>query len=386
MYQVSNDYKNAIANGNRQIALLCFPDAVFTNEDIDISGNGIEFNDYFCVDGDISIGKALSNELNFTLFNESHLLDEYEFGEFLAYTGVLTSKAEVLSIPDGVINIPVGEWWSAYNTAPYLKRDGVAVSSQPSEPVVCLAYYFGKIYAICGNSYKVYNTDGTVDSSASVSDFMLDKVRRSFRRKGIVLDYIRASGHRFALVYAGRTKFGYEIVPFGWFTADRPNVGSTITLRFNCFDRMQMFEDDMPSDADLNITYPITFKNLVGAICTKVGITDNTGNFINSTAQLTARPEEFDRATMRTVIAWLAEAAGSNAKIDYDGRLSFPWLISTPQRFDEHNYTEYHPYWYSTPVIDKLHSRTTANNTEHTVGSGTVPYLIQDNPLLEGVT
>lgn len=386
MYQVSNDYKNAIANGNQQIALLCFPDAVFTNEDIDISGDGIEFNDYFCTDGNISIGKALSNELNFTLFNDRHLLDNYGFGEFLAYTGVLISKSDVAGMPDGVINIPVGEWWSAYSTSPYLKRDGVAVASQPTEPVICLAYYFGKVYAICENSYKVYDTDGTVASSVTVSDFMRDKAKRSFRGKGFVLDYIRDSGRRSLLVYSGRTKFGYEIVPYGWFTADRPNVGSVITLRFNCYDRMQKFEDDMPSNADLNITYPITFKNLLGAICTKVGITDNTGNFINSTAQLTARPEEFDRATMRTVVAWIAEASGSNAKIDYDGNLTFPWLISTPQSFDEHNYTEYHPFWYATPVIDKLHNRTTANSTEHTVGTGTVPYLIQDNPLLEGVT
>lgn len=384
MYQVSNDYKTAIANGEQQIALLCFPDAVFTNEDIDISGDGIEFNDYFCTDGDISIGKALSNELNFTLFNDRHLLDDYEFGEFLAYLGVMTGKETVAN--SGTANILLNVKWVGNSTSPYLTRNGSAVSSQPPSAVNSLVYYNDRVYAFYTGGCKVYKTNGTVDNTVVVSDATIDKANRLMTGKGIVIDYSRTDGIRNTIVRQGTEKRTYEIVPLGWFTADRPNVGSTITLRFNCFDRMQKFEADMPSDADLNITYPITFKNLVGAICTKVGITDNTGDFINSTAQLTERPEEFDHATMRTVIAWLAEASGSNAKIDYDGSLTFAWLLNTSQSFDEHDYTEYHPYWYTTPVIDKLYNRTTAKNAENTVGNGSVSYLIQDNPLLEGVT
>ena len=69
MYSASNDFHTAVANGAHQIALLIFDDAVFTNDDINVS-SGIEFHDYFNTETDLSIGQALSNEINFSIFND----------------------------------------------------------------------------------------------------------------------------------------------------------------------------------------------------------------------------------------------------------------------------------------------------------------------------
>ena len=67
MYSASEAFHNAVANGAHQMALLIFDDAVFTNDDINVTA-GIEFNDYFNTEEDLAIGQALSNEISFSIF------------------------------------------------------------------------------------------------------------------------------------------------------------------------------------------------------------------------------------------------------------------------------------------------------------------------------
>jgi hypothetical protein len=108
--------------------------------------------------------------------------------------------------------------------------------------------------------------------------------------------------------------------------------------------------------------------------------------FINSTATITSEPDEFENTTMRQVLQWIAEAAASVLRFNRDGQLVFDWLRSTSLALDEGNYSEFAPYWYETKVIDKLYNRRTENGADNTVGTGENAYLIQDNPLLRGVS
>ena len=88
---------------------------------------------------------------------------------------------------------------------------------------------------------------------------------------------------------------------------------------------------------------------------------------------------------MRDVIGWIAEAAGSNARFDRDGYLVMDWLhTNTGQVYAETDYSEFQPYWYQTPRVDKLYNRRTADGDEKIRGNGSEGYLIQDNPLLNG--
>ena len=111
-----------------------------------------------------------------------------------------------------------------------------------------------------------------------------------------------------------------------------------------------------------------------------------TTTFINSTAKITKEPDDFKTATMREVLKWIAEAAGSNAKFNRDGVLEMMWLRSTTQSYEATNYEEFNPYWYQTKKVTKLYNRDTQGGTDKTVGTGKEAYLIQDNPLLRGVS
>ena len=379
MYPASNTFHTAVANGNPQMALLLFPDAVFTNEDIDVE-KGIEFNDYFNTEEDISIGQAISNEFRFSLFNDERLLNDYVFGEFKALLGVQIDVSTYsvngnCMIQDGA-NVYVGR-----DTSPYLRLNGRAVSGGPNWPVKSLVSINNMMFCFGENGNCVVMDESTGEfSPASVNAFMLNKVRRDYCNAGFRYD----ADERTVMLWKNGAVQTYEFVPLGTFVADRPNAPDNIEIDFNCNDLMMKFKGDMPSKEELGITYPVTFGNLLTALCNYAEVPYAGGSFINSDATLDKEPEEFGNCTMRDVVGWIAEAAASNARISRDGALVLDWLKTTEQAYDEHDYSDFQPYWYETAPIDKLHNRSTQTDSESTVGDGTRGYLIQDNPLLRG--
>ena len=378
MYSASNAFHNAVANGAHQIALLIFNDAVFTNDDIDVSA-GIQFNDYFNTEDDLTIGTALSNEISFSLFNDERLLNDYEFGDFTATIGAQIGNETVTA--QGTLQAQSdNHTYVAYSTSPYLKRDGVAVSSQPARAVKSMLIYDGTVYCLLVNGAVIGYKDSTgATKSVSVNDFMLRQMTK-WDGKGI------SYSNRILRIWKGTNKRTYEFVPLGVFTAERPNVPDVIQIQFTCYDLMQKFDKDMPSAEELGLTYPTTFSNLFIKLCSYAGVQYGSTYFINSTASIDEEPEEFKNATMREVLQWLAEAAGSVARINRDGRLVMDWLHNTSTVIDEHGYKEFNPYWYETKSVSKLYNRGSDGSYENTVGSGDEGYLIQDNPLLRGVT
>ena len=385
MYQTSADFHTAVANGNPQMALLVFPDAIFSNEDIDVD-RGIEFNDYFNMEEDIAIGQALSNELTFSLFNDKRLLNNYGFGEMKATLGVKISESSI-SYSGNCMVQEGNDTYIGRNSNPYLRKNGSTMANAPTWAVHCLLIKDGKLYCFGDSNTKVFKlSDGSVVSETP-NAFMQDKVKRDWWNMGVRYNETERS----LKMWKGAKVHTYEFVPLGTFIADRPNAPDNIEIDFHCNDLMMKFKDDMPGDSALGISYPVTFKALLQALCTKCSVPYGAGDFINSTATLAKRPEEFDNCTMREVVAWIAEAAGSNARINRDGYLVMDWIHTLEQgdamaELDEHDYMDYQPYWYTTEPISKLHNRTTQDNSEKTAGTGSVGYLIQDNPLLKGVS
>ena len=377
MYSASGAFHQAVANGAHQIALLIFSDAVFTNDDINVT-KGIEFHDYFNTEEDMTMGKALSNELSFSLFNDRRLLNNYEFGDFIATIGAQIGNDTVTA--NGTIQAQsASHTYVAYSTSPYLKRDGTAVNSQPTAQIKSILIYNGLVYCyLANNTVKVYKdlTGGT--QNVQVNDFMKAQMA-GWEGKGI------AFVNRILKIWKGTNLRTYEFVPLGKFTAERPNVPNKIELHFSCYDFMQKFEKDMPDDTTLGITYPCTFSNLFVKMCQHLGVTYTSTEFINSTAQLTGRPEDFKNATMREVLQWIAEAAASVARFNRDGNLVFDWIRQTSLRIDETGYKEFDPYWYTTKRVTKLCNRASNGDYDNYVGTGDEAYLIQDNPLLKGV-
>ena len=380
MYSASNAFHQAVANNAHQIAMLIFDDTVFTNEDINVT-KGIEFNDYFNTEEDLSIGKALSNEISFSLFNDDRLLNDYAFGLFTATIGVQISD-ELFVTHSSIYVESESNVYTATMQRPFIKRNGTALGTQPNNPLKSILIYNGKVYCFdTYGGYIVYNdADGTV-ANVTVNQFMLNKAS-GWEYVGL---YYNAST-RILKRYEGPRIQTYEFVPLGRFMAERPNVPNVIEINFTCYDRMQEFEKDMPDDATLGITYPCSFSNLFVKMCNHLNVPYRTSTFINSAATISARPEEFDRATMRDVLQWLAEAAASVARFDRDGYLIFDWLRTTSRSIDENGYSDFSPYWYQTKRITKLCNRASNGEYESNAGSGNETYLIQDNPLLRGVT
>ena len=375
MYAVSNAFHQAVANGAKQKAMLIFPDLVFTDEDIDVDA-GIECDDSFNLEKDVAIGQKTSNEIRFALFNDLRLLNDYEFGEFIATLGVKIGEDTYQQ--NGSVMVTTG--YASYigdSAQPYLRRNGRAMDVQPSFPVKSMLACEGKLWVFNGSGrYAVYNdqTGANITSLNPVNAFMLHK-SMGWKGKGI---YYNPTS-RILFIWER-----YEFCPLGVFDAERPNIPDQIRIDMTCHDRMMKFEKDMPSAEELGISYPTTIGTLFVKMCKYVGVPYRTASFINSGATIDEEPSSFQNVTMRTVIGWIAEAACSNARFDRDGYLVMDWYRNTSQSYSEKDYQEFQVYWYATQAIDKLVNRSTASGEDSEAGSGDVGYLIQDNPLLEG--
>lgn len=378
MYQASQNFHDAVASGAHQIALLIFDDAVFTNDDIDVSA-GIEFHDYFNAETDIAIGQALSNEISFNIFNDSNLLNNYSFGDFTATIGAQIGN-ETVTAHGNIYAESASHTYQANSSSPYLLRDGTAVSSQPARAITSMLIYDGTVYCRLANGAFVgYKDSNGATQSITLNNFMKEQMAK-WEGKGI--SYI----NRILKIWNGTNLRTYEFVPLGRFTAERPNVPTVNAIHFTCYDFMQKFEKDMPENSEMNLSFPCTFSNLFIRMCQHVGVQYASPYFTNSTATISERPDEFNNATIREVLQWLAEAAGSIARFNRDGILIFDWVRQTSVQIDETGYSEFNPYWYQTRLVEKLINRAADGSYINEVGLGRETYLIQDNPLLKGVT
>lgn len=381
MYAASQAFHDAVKNGNDQMPLLIFQDAVFSSGDIDVD-TGIEFDDNFNMEEDIAIGQATSNEIRFTLINDLGLLNDFEFGEFVATLGVQIGTTTYHQYGPVMMTTEQAEYVSN-SSRPYLKRNGTALAVQPDSRVQSMMAWNGKVYVFTesGNP-KVYDdaTGADITNANPLNDFMLNKGERltgyGYYLNGNIL-------HEF---YGGKDNV-FEFVPLGTFLAERPRVPDQIRIEMTCYDRMTKFDKDMPKSAEFQRSYPCTVAQLLSAMCTYLNVPVNMGSgFINSGLNIPKEPADFENATMRQVLMWIAEAAGSNARFNRDGVLVLDWLHeNTGQQYDEHDYVDMQQTWYETPVIDKLYNRDSQGSQEKTFGNGAVGYLIMDNPILKGI-
>lgn len=378
MYAASADFHRAVAAGNHQMPLLIFKDAVFTEQDIDVE-EGLQFDDYFNIEEDISVGQVPSNELRFTLFNDDRLLNDYGFGEFTGTLGVMIGTKNYQQFAPVKVITGYGEW-QGFDEYPFIRKDGRVLSAQPGFAVKSLLAYDGKVWAFSDNGrYVCYNdaTEANITAQNPVNAFM--------RKKSIGWNgrgYYYNPTSRILFIYDAGVQYRYEFVPLGVFIADRPNVPDQIRVSMVCHDRMMKFEKDMPDSDELGVSYPTTVKTLFERMCKYFGVPYRTSTFTNSGAVIEEEPEAFRYSTARTVMGWIAETAGSNARFDRDGYLIMDWVHSSGTTINESGYTEFLPYWYETTKVDKLYNRDTSVGEDEIVGSGKNGYLIQNNPIL----
>ena len=382
MYPVSAAFHTAVKNGNPQKALLIFSDLVFTNDDINVQ-NGIEFRDYFNTEEDIAIGQALSNEISFSLFNDERLLNDYTFGDFLATIGVLIEDGRYSQ--RGICQVTVGnDTYIADSRSPFLKKNGNPMGTSPTQQIKSMLAYDGNLYCFGEdeNYCIVYSLSNGAVQNVTINPFMRRKAHRFWQGKGIYY------ANRMLNIWQAGVIETYEFCPLGHFSAERPKAPDKIQIDMTCNDWMTKFDEDWTAGTTPSVSYPATIASLYSSVCASVGVSCKTPNpFINGSAVISKEPEDFNTATKRDVLKWIAEAACANARMDRDGYVILDWIrMNTGQAFNANGYQEFEPYWYKTKKVSKLYNRDSSEGTDKTSGDGDECYLILDNPLLKGVS
>ena len=185
----------------------------------------------------------------------------------------------------------------------------------------------------------------------------------------------------------------YEFAPLGVFIAQRPDVVRKKIIEVDANDQMVLFDKEIPADMTMNFTSSTTLYNVANFLCGCAGVSLKTNAWLNSDIRVTSEPEQFEGATMREILGWIAEAACANARFTRDGKLEFAWFTQVNRTFDEHDYSEFNTAWYEVKKIDGLNIRNADSTAELplvyneqtgaiTSGNGTNIYMIQDNPFL----
>ena len=90
MITPSQAFQTAYESGAPQRMVFQFINGtIISNEDIDVSA-GVDFNEIFCSETDLTIGLCPSSEISFTLLNDDGHYNNFTYGQFTAYLGVLT--------------------------------------------------------------------------------------------------------------------------------------------------------------------------------------------------------------------------------------------------------------------------------------------------------
>ena len=184
----------------------------------------------------------------------------------------------------------------------------------------------------------------------------------------------------------------YEFIPLGIYIVDRPDVVQKDIIQISAQDRMELFDVEMPGKTDLSLSpsasTPVRLYDLLEAMCTYAGVTlaSNSTTFLNYDLMFTSWPSKyFESRTMREVLKWIAEAAGSIARFNRSGELEIAWVNDLTETvvYDEHDYSEFTRTWYETAEIDGLKVRNQGETSESSYGTNPEnPYVIAGNPFL----
>lgn len=357
MQAVSSTFHAAVLAGAPQSAYLRFEDDIFSNEDIDVSGGGLRWNQAFCNETDLKIGATMSASLSCELLNENKVLQDYEFGEFHAWLGVRISNIEqdtFMGLASGGTGVTTRSVMLG-SSPNWILVDGTALGSQPAFEPVSMVVDGGKVYAVSvTGAVWGYDLENGAVMTLDLTDHMEAKAL-SFARRGLFVSCWEFD--QVAITHQWTKKSGYrqvfEFCRLGVFTAERPAKLMDATVSLDAHDRMVLFEGHLGSEITIPSQTGITFAALMTAMCNDVGVTFATQSFPNSTLVYKKAKSKFKTATYREIIGYVAEAAGRVARMTRDGKLEFVWLNPTQLRVTPDKYSEAAIYSYTVQKIGR---------------------------------
>lgn len=173
----------------------------------------------------------------------------------------------------------------------------------------------------------------------------------------------------------------FEYITLGIFKGERPEKVRGKLINFSAYDRMVYF-DISAEDFIAGLTFPTTLGEIYQKLCDFVGVNPVSLTFINSDKQFTFNPFSNAEYTAREILAWIAEAAGSYARINPSGNVELTWFTNKSHTILKSDRFEMTESEFTAPAIDKLEVYNSYGDQLVTAGEGSNTYVISDNPFL----
>lgn len=389
MLSVSNEFLQAVKNRAAQDIRLEFADgSVIGKADIAATSGGLTYTEILNGDTDMTFGRAVMSELSAVLVNADGRFTNFNFErEFTAKigVGVSTTTAQVVQSGATVTWTEDDGYLLQYSvySATQIRYNRKAPNSTYFQTLylscsnaVSLIIYGNNIYAI-GTDYQIIRawerTSYTSHKTLSVP---------SEYPAGVSGDQVKGwadAGTSVRLVDGTGTAFEY--VPLGVFKGERPEKVRGKLIEFVSHDRMSLFDKSAESFTD-GLTFPCTLGEIFTKLCSFCGVGYVSAAFPNSDKSFATNPLDDTDYTCREVLGWIAEAAGSYARMSRDGAVELVWFSAvdyTVTRKDRFEMTESE---FETPPIDRLEVYSSYGDQLNTSGTGDVVYGITDNPFL----
>lgn len=388
MLAVSADFLQAIKDKSPQDVRLEFAGGdVIGTSDIAITAGGLTYTEILNGETDVTFGRAVMSELSAMLINADGRFTDFDFArEFTAKIGVeasqgakVTHSGTQVSWTDEAAGYTFTYW--VYNTN-YVRfqRQAVGSNTSTASSLSCsnaaiVITYEDMVYAVGAdyNIIKVWKrTSPTSHGVITVSVGL---------PAGITDAQLKSWVDSKTCVRVEEQEDGFVYIPLGVFKGERPEKVRGKLINFTAHDRMSLFDKPAGAFAD-GLTFPCTLGEIFAKLCSFCGVSYIGASFPNSDKTFDTNPLEDTDYTCREILGYIAEAAGSYARMSRDGAVELVWFADadyTVTRTDRFEMTESE---FLTPPIDKLEVYNSYGDQLNSSGTGEIVYGISDNPFL----
>ena len=185
--------------------------------------------------------------------------------------------------------------------------------------------------------------------------------------------------------------------PIGVFIIDAPAKRSAQVVVANGYDQMQKFDKVIDTWwAGINFSSGLTIVQLIQSIANAVGVSVNASisdRLLNSGKTYYESPWNPVGKTFRDALAYIAGVTGTIACFDRDGALDFRWFddalvngakVIVNGESIGNQVLSAEMMEYAVTQIDRLEVQSADQDMSASVGNGSNPYIVSNNPLFIG--
>ena len=369
MRTVTTNFRDAILNGENQVALVDFGDWTtsvttawwFDETDIAMDG-GIRLGDNFCTDENLTLGTAC-NSIEISVLNQYTLPT---FSEFQVFIGAATSSYTASTTKDAYANVDgdIVEVRTA-SASPYLYLNNTATTVQPSagcKALEILRTSTDNQYIVLAikedNTAEAFTLDTSAHTLVAYSGTY--STPTFFQEKWASWDgiaVVRGIAYYTNYYTKFRNRDGnvtgerYELCSLGYFIPSTTHITNEEVITIQGYDRMVLFDKDASTFLANRNPYH-TLKELFDDLCSAVGVTGDYTYSLSGNRTFVPTIEGGSSYSLRQVLSAVAEALGCVAKFNNKGVLYLYWFYTNNIDID-YNFQRT-VYNYSVSVIDKV--------------------------------